>query len=122
MKNLKSLRNENRVSQSKLAKAIGTSQQAVHRYEHCEYEPDIETMVQIAKYFGTSVDYLVGNTDIRNKIEEVEKHDLNKDESRMLDNYRKLSENQRRNISLMIDVLLDCGLGDLPGGYRIEKL
>jgi len=32
-----------------------------------------------AEFFNTSVDYLIGNTDISNKIEKVEKFQLNEE-------------------------------------------
>lgn len=67
LKNLKKLRAEAGISQARLAEAIGVSQQAINKYENHNIEPDIETLVQIADYFNTSVDYLVSHTDIRRK-------------------------------------------------------
>jgi transcriptional regulator with XRE-family HTH domain len=122
MKNLKLLRTETKISQKKLAAALSITQQAVHQYESGLYEPDIDMMIRIASFFNTSVDYLIGNTDIRNKIEKVESFDLNEVEADMLGKYRKLCNSQQKNISLMIDVLINCGLVNLPGGYRIEQI
>lgn len=106
MKNLKFLRSETGISQNTLAEAVDSTQQAIHRYEHEDYEPDIETMTRIADYFNTSIDFLVGNTDIRNRIEKVEKHDLNADETVLIEKYRNLSEKHRKSITVMLDTLL----------------
>jgi len=107
MKNLKLLRNEAEISQNKLAEAVGSTQQAIHRYEHEDYEPDIATMVQLADFFNTSVDFLVGNTEIRNRIEKVEKYDLNGEEAVFIDKFRKLSTAQKKGVDVMLDTLLD---------------
>ena len=107
MDNLKALREEKGISQQKLAEQIGTIQQNIHRYENKFYEPDIRTLKLIANFFNTSVDYLVGNSTIRHKIESVEKFDLNQEESDLMDKYRQLSIEARKSITNMIDVLLD---------------
>lgn len=58
--NLKKLRNEYNVSQQQLADVVGVSQQSINKYENHNIEPDIETLKTIAKFFNTSIDYLVG--------------------------------------------------------------
>ena len=104
MERLKSLRVEKKISQEKLAEQIGTSQQLIHKYEHGS-EPDIRTMKLIANFFNTSVDYLIGNTDLRIKIDSLDGLDLNEHEVILLDKYRLLPANARRGISLLIDEL-----------------
>lgn len=107
MDKLKVLRKEKGISQQKLAEQIGTNQQSIHRYEQGAYEPDIRMLKQFAMFFETSIDYLVGNTDVRRKIELTESYDLNEEESSLIDQYRKLSPKARKNIAMMIDILLD---------------
>jgi DNA-binding XRE family transcriptional regulator len=106
MKNLKQLRSESGISQSKLAEYVDSTQQAIHRYEHEDYEPDIATMIQLADFFNTSVDFLIGNTEIRNRIVKIEKHDLTGEESAFIDKFRKLSAAQRKGVDVMLDTLL----------------
>ena len=96
LENLKTLRAEKGVSQQKVAEAIGTYQQSIHRYENGGYEPDIQTLKALADYFDTSIDYIVGRTDVRNKIEKVEKYALNKEESEIIDRYRELSQEYKQ--------------------------
>lgn len=65
MKNLKELRIEKKIKQSELAAILGTSQQAISKYENGSAQPDIETQIAIADFFGCSIDYLFGRTDIK---------------------------------------------------------
>ncbi len=103
LKNLKHLREESGVTQKQLADAIGVSQQSINKYENHKIEPDINTMIRISNYFNTSVDYLIGNTTIRRRIEITHSFDLSDRESNMLQGYRTLSEKKRRSIDLIIE-------------------
>lgn len=109
MENLKALREEKGISQQKLAEKIKTNQQNIHRYEHGFYEPDIQTLKLLAGFFETSIDYLVGNTNIRNKIESIQPFDLNTDEAVLIEKYRRLGRNARGSVMNMIDVFLEQG-------------
>ena len=105
--NLKKLRHKKGISQQMLADAIGTSQQSINKYENHKIEPDIETLIKIADYFETSVDYLTGHTDIDRVIENIRQYDLGAAESELIDNYRKLSPKQRESIESIIDNYLE---------------
>jgi len=108
MMNLKTLRNEKDISQQKLASAIGSTQQSIHRYESGDYEPDIQTLSMLADFFDISIDFLVGRTDIRNKAEPVEQYDLNYEESSIVDEVRGLTPEYRSCIAAMIKVFKDA--------------
>lgn len=103
VKNLKSLRIKHNISQQQLAELVGVSQQSINKYENHKIEPDIQTLIKIAEYFNTSVDYLIGHTDIDHIIETVFSYDLNKDEAELINNYRKLSPKQKYTVSLIIE-------------------
>ena len=62
MKNLKSLRLSKGLSQLKLAELFNISQQSIYKYENGLAEPDIDTLIKLADYFETSVDYLIGHS------------------------------------------------------------
>ncbi len=103
VENLKKLRNKKGVSQQKLADTIEVSQQSINKYENHKIEPDIQTLIKLADYFETSVDYLIGHTDIDHAIETVSSYDLNEDEAFLIDNYRKLSKRQKESIRLIME-------------------
>lgn len=107
LKNLKSLREDASVSQKQLAEAIGVSQQSINKYENHSIEPDISTLIRIADYFDTSVDYLIGNTSVRRKIENVTTYDLNTEESKLINHFRKLSKKKRLCIAAVIDCFIE---------------
>lgn len=102
VKNLKQLRQNARISQQQLANIIGISQQSINKYENHNVEPDISTLIDLADYFNTSVDYLIGNTNIQHKIEKVSRYDLNDEESKLIDEYRRLDDDEKSSINTII--------------------
>lgn len=66
MNRLKQLRLEKNLLQSDIAKIINKSDRAVGQYEREERDPSSETWTILADYFGVSLDYLLGKSDIRN--------------------------------------------------------
>ena len=105
--NLKKLRQERGISQQRLADAIGLSQQSINHYENHEIEPDIHTLAQIADFFETSIDYVVGHTDIRHRIEPTSAYHLNEDEGDVITKYRTLTPRERACVAQVIDTLLE---------------
>lgn len=63
MKNLRKLRTERNLSQQKLADAVGVSQQSINKYENGLAQPDLQMLMQLASFFHTSIDYLIGYAD-----------------------------------------------------------
>lgn len=59
MENLKKLRESRNLTQKKLADELGLTQQAYANYEAGRREPDFDTLKLIAKYFSTTVDFLL---------------------------------------------------------------
>ena len=54
------LREERKLSQSEMAKILHVSQQTYSRYESHKTEIPLEKLVYLAKFFDTSVNYLLG--------------------------------------------------------------
>ena len=98
VENLKSLRRNKGISQQQLAEAVGVSQQSINKYENHDVEPDISTLIKMARYFNTSVDYLIGNTTVDRIIEQCEEYYLNLQEKEHIISYRKLNEDQKSSI------------------------
>ncbi len=90
LENLRKLREETHISQRQLAETIGVSQQSINKYENHNIEPDIGTLIRIADYFGTTVDYLVGHTAEPEKQIFVSK-------------YMSLTESQKQAVDAVID-------------------
>ena len=62
---LRDIREDLDLTQVKIAAFLGCTQQTYSRYERGEAQMSYETLCRLADYFGTSVDYLLGRTDVR---------------------------------------------------------
>lgn len=60
---LKELRESKNLTQTQLAKDLFIDQRSISFYEIGKYEPNLDTLIKIAKYFEVSTDYLLGLTD-----------------------------------------------------------
>lgn len=96
--NLRLLRQEFGISQQRLADAVDVSQPSINKYENHNIEPDIDVLIRLADYFNTSVDYIIGHTDVRRKIEQTEAYHLTAEEGQHLTQYRALSSEEKRCI------------------------
>lgn len=78
-KHIVDLRKEKGISREDLGKSVGTSGAVIGRYERGEITPSVEIANKMAKALGVSLDYLVGNTELKltdslmNRIKEVAK-------------------------------------------------
>ena len=62
---LKELRLKKGVTQNEVAIAVGCAKSTYPKYEREEREPDIDALCRLADYFGVSVDYIVGRTNVK---------------------------------------------------------
>ncbi|MDE6677135.1 MAG: helix-turn-helix domain-containing protein [Clostridia bacterium] len=60
---LKELRNWKELSQMDLSKATGLSQSAIAKWELNKTEPTASALITLSRFFGESVDYLLGLED-----------------------------------------------------------
>lgn len=63
MVRLQMLRKDAKISQQKLADAIGVSRSTIAMWESAASQPDNQLLQSLADYFDVSVDYLLGRTD-----------------------------------------------------------
>ena len=106
LENLRLLRTRLNISQAKLGEAVGMSQQSINQYENHDVEPDIGTLVRLADFFGTSVDFLIGHTDVRRPVEETQPHDLNARETALIARFRLLDDRQKACVETVTQTLL----------------
>ena len=65
-KRIKDLREDNDKFQKDIAQLLGISQQHYSEYEKGNRTIPINHLITLAKYYGTSIDYLVGLSDDSN--------------------------------------------------------
>ncbi|MFR5683284.1 MAG: helix-turn-helix transcriptional regulator [Clostridia bacterium] len=112
IKRLIELMEEEDLSQVALAEKIGTTNVTISRYISGQRKPRTEIVAKIASVFGTSIDYLLGFSSVRNytnrKVnenllslqEEFEKLDL-------VDSKKELSNSQIEIIKKLIEANKD---------------
>lgn len=64
---LRELRDEKKLTQQELADELGVARMTINFYESNRRTPDIKFAVKAANFFNVSVDYLVGNSNIKSK-------------------------------------------------------
>ena len=106
LKRLRFLRERAGISQKTLAEQIGVSQQSINKYENHNIEPDIETLIALADTFGTTVDYLIGRSEVPTEDKSCVSDTLDKSEYTLICKYRKLSPQKRECIQNVIDNFL----------------
>ncbi len=62
---IKELREERGLSQAKLARELNVGTGSVGMWESTQEIPPVKKLLVIADYFGVSLDYLVGRSDLR---------------------------------------------------------
>ena len=123
MNRIKEIRQEKNLSQTDIAKALGVTRQAISLYEKGDREPKLETWQKLADFFGVSVPYLQGVSDIDdpNFYKNLELYLALIAESNSLENYKDkdfvkkldVSENERTKANFyLVFNLLEMGLMD----------
>ncbi len=96
--NLEMIRKQKKVSQTKLGKVLGLTQQMISSYEKNMSSPNIDVLIKIANYFNVSVDYLLGHTTSPSTYENAE--------GRLLRYFNGLSELDKEKCLTIIQTLL----------------
>lgn len=97
--NLKTLRNARSFSQKDLAEELGFSFQNISKWERNESLPDIETLLAIAKFFGTTTDDLLGYA-VEEKFSTLK---IDDNEVKIFNAYPESEEKVTNNIIFAID-------------------
>lgn len=102
---LRSLLNDTQVTQEELAAFLDITQGTISKYLSGERKPDILALKQIAEYFGTTTDYLIGNTDIRNVDALAETVIKELKDAGIIDDLGKASKQDLEKVSQLLKVV-----------------
>lgn len=61
---IRDIREDHDYTQAKIAELLHCTQQTYSRYESGEISIDVRSLMILAKFYNTSVDYLLGLTDV----------------------------------------------------------
>ena len=92
IKRLRQLRESKNLTQLRLAMELNVSQETISGYEIGKAVPPAEMLVKLADALDTSVDYLLGRTDIKSALRASE---LSEEEADMLTILRKQPQDKR---------------------------
>lgn len=99
---IRDLREDADKTQTDIAEYLGTTAQYYGKYEKGERELPFSRAIQLAEYYGVSLDYLAG----RNKNKNEQSAD--EDEQTLLYNWRCLSERDKGKVEYLIAELLEA--------------
>ena len=103
MKNLKKIAKVKNKSLTSLAVELEVSQEAISQYINGKIKPKISTVIQMAKIFNTSTDYLLDLTDNPNTSD----FKLTEQENVLLNNYRNLEKEDKIKVEAYIQAMID---------------
>lgn len=94
MKNLKELRQKKKITQIRLSIAAEVSQETISAYESGKALPSADTLIKLADFLDTSVDYLLDRID--NSTPLNLKRTNSSDE--LVQIFNKLNDNQKKDV------------------------
>lgn len=66
-KRIRDLREDADFNQTKVAKYLGMSQTGYSKYETGENDIPTTVLIKLARFYNTSIDYLLGETDVKER-------------------------------------------------------
>lgn len=103
MNRIAELRKTKHLNQIGLAMKLNISQYLVSAYETGRHQPSIEILIQMSKIFNVSVDYIIGNSDIKSPAKEFDVQGLTNDEKELLTVFKELDEkSQQKAIGMVL--------------------
>ena len=64
---IRDMREDKDMNQTEVAKILGMSQTGYSKYETGENDIPTHVLIKLARFYGTSIDYLLGETDERRR-------------------------------------------------------
>lgn len=107
---VKLLREEKYLTVTELAAVVKKSEGAVRSWEMNRSKPDADTLIELAKYFECTTDYLLGLSNYKN---EEEKENVLKSKEEQIDIFAQFSSgNKQKWFNLSKYILLDFSFAD----------
>ena len=66
-KRIRDLREDSDLTQTQVARMLGLSQTGYSKYETGENDIPTDVLIRLSKFYNTSIDYLLGQTDRRER-------------------------------------------------------
>lgn len=107
MNNIKELRKQRDILQTKLALDLNLTQEAISSYETERVTPSADVLIKLADYFNTNIDYLLCRTKYNLPTSDIKPSNINDEQFRLLTKINKLSKINIAKVEGYIDSLND---------------
>ncbi|MBU5308036.1 helix-turn-helix domain-containing protein [Clostridioides mangenotii] len=110
---LKQLRFEKDMTGEELGKVFNVTKVAISNWESGRRFPDQDTLIHICDYFNVSIDYLLGRTDNKSPISDIDTKKIeeltnnNEDMHNLIRKLYELDPKTQNKIKKMIDAFID---------------
>lgn len=94
MNNLKKIRKKLNITQVRLSVAVEVSQETISAYEAGKSLPSAETLIKMADFLNTSVDYLLDLTDNSLPVKDIKQESYDE----LISIYKRLSKEGKEDI------------------------
>ena len=101
---IRDLREDADKTQAEIAEYLGTTAQYYGKYEKGERELPLSRAIELADFYGVSLDFLAGRSDIRTISPNII---LDTDEALLVSRFRLLSERNKGKAELFIEQLFE---------------
>lgn len=105
--NLRKIREDRGITQTKLAIDLEVTQELISRYEIGSSFPQPQMLIQLAKYFNCSVDYLLGLTDDTRSFETITNSNEISKQNEIINKYSSLSKEKQEFVNQFLTFLLN---------------
>ncbi len=105
--NLKEIRNNKGLLQTKVAMDLNITQETVSSYETGRVLPSSDMLIKLADYYNTSIDYLLCRTNYDMPINRIKPNNINDTDFAILNKINNLSNIDKSKIEAYIDGLND---------------
>lgn len=102
MNNLKKLREEKNMTQTRLSIEIEVSQEIISHYELGNSKPNVDNLIKIADFFHCSTDYLLNRTDNPAMSQNID----NVENTNIIHKYNSLSDENKKYFNKFLDFLI----------------
>lgn len=107
MNNIKELRKQRDILQTKLALDLNLTQEAISSYETERVTPSADVLIKLADYFNTNIDYLLCRTEYNLPIADIKPSNIDDEQFKLLTKINKLSKINIAKVEGYIDSLND---------------
>lgn len=107
MNNLKKIIDEKGYSKEKVATSIGIAESTIYNYIARERTPYLNTLISLAEFFNTSLDYLVDLTDNPIKVDDIDFINKDPELNQLIQNIMSLPKEKRELVIAYVRGLLN---------------